>query len=104
MCVFVRTIVCSSGCYDLAGENRASAGTGAIDALVAVMRAHVGNAGVLEQACCAMRNICEDNGAFAVCVLELTWDILHSNRSTRELTTMNRISFFEWLFQFRSLN
>ncbi len=29
----------------------------AIDAVVEVMRAHVGNAGVLEQACWAMQNI-----------------------------------------------
>jgi hypothetical protein len=38
---------------------------GAIDAVVAVMRAHVGNAGVSEPACGAMLNICF-NGAFGV--------------------------------------
>ena len=38
---------------------------GAIDAVAAAMRAHVGNAGVSEQACGAMRLICV-NGACAV--------------------------------------
>ena len=38
---------------------------GAIDAVVAAMRAHVDNAGVSEQACEAMWNICV-NGACAV--------------------------------------
>ena len=38
---------------------------GAIDAVVAVMWAHVANAGVSEHACLAMINIC-DNGAFGV--------------------------------------
>ena len=50
----------------MAGENRVLAGkAGAIDAVVAAMRAHVGNAGVLEQACWAMCNIC-NNGEFGV--------------------------------------
>ena len=57
-CLFV------SVCF--ADANRVLAGkAGAIDALVAVMRAHVGNAGVSKQACKAMWNICVD-GAFAV--------------------------------------
>ncbi len=46
-------------CIRIAGENKVLAGkAGAIDALVAAMRAHVGNSGVLEQACGAMWNIC----------------------------------------------
>ena len=46
------------------GENQVLAGkAGAIDAVVAAMRAHVGNAGVSEQACGAMSSICV-NGAF----------------------------------------
>ena len=50
----------------MAGENQVLAvKAGAIDAVVATMRAHVGNAGVLEQACGAMRTICL-NGAFGV--------------------------------------
>ena len=53
-------------CNQIAGENQVLAGkAGAIDAVVAAMRAHVGNAGVLEQACWAMWNICV-NGAFDV--------------------------------------
>ncbi len=52
-------------CFN-AGENKVLAGkAGAIDAVVAAMRAHVDNAGVLEQACWAMMNICI-NGAFGV--------------------------------------
>ena len=39
---------------------------GAIDAVVAAMRAHVGNAGVSKQACRAMCTICFNNGAFGV--------------------------------------
>ncbi len=51
----------------MSGENQVLAGkAGAIDAVVAVMRAHVGNAGVLEQACRAMRNICGNNGELGV--------------------------------------
>ena len=51
----------------MAGENKVLAGkAGAIDAVVAAMRAHVGNAGVLEQACRAMNNICANNGALGV--------------------------------------
>ena len=46
------------------GENKMLAGkAGAIDAVVTVMRAHVGNAGVSEQACRAMSNICVNKGA-----------------------------------------
>ena len=53
-------------CIRIAGENQVLAGkAGAIGAVVAAMRAHVGNAGVLEQACGAMINICA-NGAFGV--------------------------------------
>ena len=49
--------------FAIAGENKVLAGkAGAIDAVVAAMRAHVGNAGVSEQACWAMKNICV-NGA-----------------------------------------
>ena len=48
------------------GENEVLAGkAGAIDAVVAAMRAHVGNAGVSQWACSAMCNICV-NGAFGV--------------------------------------
>jgi hypothetical protein len=36
---------------------------GAIDAVVAAMRAHVGNAGLAQQACTTMRNMCFNNGA-----------------------------------------
>ena len=47
----------------MADENKVLAGkAGAIDALVAAMRAHVGNAGVLEQACGTIRSICAYNG------------------------------------------
>ena len=48
------------------GENRVlAAKAGAIDALVAVLRAHVGgDAGVLKQACDAIGWICEGNGAW----------------------------------------
>ena len=47
-------------------ENAVLAGkAGAIDAVVAAMRAHVGNAGVLEQACGAMNYFCF-NGALGV--------------------------------------
>ena len=35
----------------------------AIDALVAVMRAQVHNAGVMEQACKALGSICSNHGA-----------------------------------------
>ena len=38
---------------------------GAIDAMVAAMRAHVGNANVSNDACLAMRLICK-NGVFGV--------------------------------------
>ena len=49
----------------VADENQEFAGkAGAIDAVVAIMRAHVGNAGVLGPECWAMRIICA-NGAFA---------------------------------------
>ena len=49
------------------GENQVLAGkAGAIDAVVEAMRAHVDNAGVSEQACWAIRNICADNGAFGI--------------------------------------
>ena len=51
----------------VAGENQVLAGkVGAIDAVVAAMRAHVGNAGVLEHVCGAMGNICANNGQFGV--------------------------------------
>jgi len=54
----------SVGC-DLAGENQVLAGkAGAIDVVMAVMRAHAGHAGVLERACGAIWNICVNNGAF----------------------------------------
>ncbi len=44
---------------ELSGENAVLAGkAGAIDAVVAAMRAHVGNAGVSERACGAIGNIC----------------------------------------------
>ena len=47
-----------------AGENQAMAGkSGAVDALVAAMRAHVDDAGVSENACWALFNICASNGA-----------------------------------------
>ena len=50
---------------DLAGENLVLAGkAGAIDAVVAAMRAHVDNAGVSEPACGALSCICLNNGAF----------------------------------------
>jgi hypothetical protein len=53
-------------CIRIAGENKVlAAKAGAIDAVVAAMRAHVGNAGVSEQACRAMWKICI-NGAFGV--------------------------------------
>ena len=55
-----------SATSQMAGENQALAGkAGAIEAVVAAMRAHVGNAGVSENACMAMGNICV-NGAFGV--------------------------------------
>ena len=50
----------------LTGENKVLAGrAGAIDAVVAAMRTHVGNAGVSQYACWAMSNICI-NGVFGV--------------------------------------
>ena len=50
----------------LSVENRVPANAGAIDALVAVMRAHVGgDAGVMEQACEAMGSICLCKGAWS---------------------------------------
>ena len=43
-----------------------AAKAGAIESLVAVMRAHIGgDAGVLEKTCQAMARICEDNGAWS---------------------------------------
>ena len=49
------------------GENRVLAGkAGAIDTVVAAMRAHVGNVGVSAHACMAMCNICKKNGVFGV--------------------------------------
>ncbi len=39
--------------------------TGAINAVVAAMRVHVGHAGVSDNACGAIHNICVKNGAFA---------------------------------------
>ena len=46
----------------MAGENQVLARkAGAIDAVVAAMRAHVGNAGVSEQACRAMDIVCTNN-------------------------------------------
>ncbi len=51
---------------DCAVENAVLAvRAGAIDAVVAVMRAQVANAGVLEQACLALGNICEDIGTLS---------------------------------------
>ncbi len=53
----------------MADENKVLAGkAGAIDAVVAAMRAHVDNAGVSEQACWAMWNICANNCEFVGCV------------------------------------
>ena len=51
----------------LSGENCVLALTaGAIESLVAVMRAHVGgDADVMEQACWTMFWICDDNGVWA---------------------------------------
>ena len=50
----------------MACDNQALAGkAGAIDAVVAAMRAHVGNAGVSKQACRAMCNVC-NNGELGV--------------------------------------
>ena len=52
-------------CNRIAGHNQVLAGkAGAIDAVVAAMRAHVGNAGVSKQACSAVSSICVNNGAF----------------------------------------
>ncbi len=52
--------------FGMAGENQVWAGmAGAIDAVVATMKTHVGNADVSEQACRALQNICI-NGAFVV--------------------------------------
>ncbi len=67
--------------FAMAGENCLLAGkAGAIDAVVAAMRAHVSHAGVLEFACKAMQNICFDNGTLGigcvcvcVCVLCDCW-------------------------------
>ena len=57
----------------MADENKVLAGkAGAIDAVVAAMRAHVGNAGVLEQACDAMCRICLNGSASIVCVCALS--------------------------------
>ena len=57
-------LICSSVCSHLAGDNAVLAGeVGAIDAVVAVMRAHVANDGVLEAACLALRILCSTNGA-----------------------------------------
>ena len=51
----------------MAGENRVLAGeAGAIDAVVAAMRAHVGDADASIEACGAMSYICAKNGAFGV--------------------------------------
>ena len=47
----------------MAGENQVLAGkAGAIDAVVAAMRAHVGNAGVSEQACLALDTMRDAKG------------------------------------------
>ena len=52
------------------GENQALAvKAGAIDALVAAMRAHVGNADVTRQVCNAITIFCVTNGAIHRCVL-----------------------------------
>ncbi len=54
----------------MAGENPVLVGkAGAIDALVAAMKAHVGNVGVSEQACLAMRNISVNNGVVLFVIL-----------------------------------
>ena len=48
-------------CIRIADENKVLAGkAGAIDAVVAAMRAHVGSAGVSEQACRALCRICKN--------------------------------------------
>ena len=58
--------ICCCLC-DIAGENKVLAGkAGAIDAVVAVLRAHVGNAEVSKGAFQAITNICADDGACAV--------------------------------------
>ena len=55
-----------AGCW-CSGKNQVlSAKAGAIDALVAVMRAHVGgDAGVLVQVCEAIGRLCKYNGAWS---------------------------------------
>ena len=58
--------ICCCLC-NIADKNKVLAGkAGAIEAVVAAMRAHAGHAGVSEYACWAMVNICFNNGAFAV--------------------------------------
>ncbi len=52
--------------YWIDNDRLRSRKAGAIDAVVAVMRAHADNAGVLEQACLTMKHVCCDNGAFVV--------------------------------------
>ena len=58
-------------CFATVDENKVLAGkAGAIDAVVAAMRAHVGNAGLSEQACETISIFCVNIGAFGVgCVL-----------------------------------
>ncbi len=49
-----------------ADENAATAvKAGAMNAVLAAMRTHADKAGVLEQACWALHNMCGDNGAFS---------------------------------------
>ena len=57
----------------MADENQLLAGmAGAIDAVVAAMKLHADNAGVLEHACGAMRSICFNTGVFGIeCVFLL---------------------------------
>ena len=54
-------------CCDLAAENKACAGrAGGIDAMVAAMMAHVGDADLLGKACIIISSICDDNGVYTV--------------------------------------
>ncbi len=63
--VTLSSVICSV--CDVAGENKSIAGkAGAIQELVAAMRAHVRYAGVSEQACGALRNLIWSDGAFGV--------------------------------------
>ena len=59
----LRPVMCN-----MPGKNQVLvARAGAIDALVAAMRAHIGNAGVSITACGAINIICTGNGMFVSC-------------------------------------